>query len=1733
MNALRELKGKLGKGVESLPFWRDGRPASEGSSGQLANGSGEGKRQRSATDAAQHALCEEWQTYVRVATMGRGEEARLKQLAVVLAAYHALCRAGGDSADVGVCGLGPQVELNAVLGRDNSFCAELATIACAEMEKLEWQLEDKGSDNFEDAMSAHQQRNPRTSGSPDLLQLLHILASVQWHDKDVSAFGQTGFLEVLISALSDRLLVDGGCFSTLNQNPSGSEHHSGEQISNQFRGHPPWVPSELDEAMWLLTGKLLLHGSLVRNLVDVERGKEAVALLFDMATLDGCTPRQCWSRAQAVSALKLLLDYGSPTRSMSAYLQAYGCIGKVLQRLVKNHAMWTTVECLQILGAVARFVHSLAPFSSKFISDFENGEGCTLMRHVILRVQQEAVHGPVSWRAEEGRNSRHTPQAGCRESNINPLDCAVGLLGKLVILNDEHPAGTAPSLRTGGARTKAPGAAVSDGGSQVGADKCRGEGATQRDQAAVSLFQRKLGSVRALDTLVAVFEEAEQVEARQAVLLTLRRLYCSHPANYQLLCAGPLWPSAPAVSEESGLARLIRTANAYESSAAEAMMQAVRQVCASGNRPLRELRAISDLMAKDTPLDIVLVVCKTLTEMASLDASFRDVVRELGILQALLSSVQERYARAACSGPILSGVLRWDHEPHMRLDPLVIETIQVLCRGSRQNSQLVRCKGLPCFLQLVWIQELYGAVLRLMCQIAASGDHDDVEACVAGMCEVLHSHHGHVQTEADECESRHRTLLSCEIFVSLTSIMESEAALSALRLYGGFEVVLSVLRQHGQAQRGITQADSAMLIARALSLLSVSTNDSAENHDHLWQNVGIDELRVLLEDADVLSGQHSTILMESLLGMACGKSMCLLNIAENANGRSKENDCIKAMTWKAEALVLMISLCGAMTAENAMRMLTVVSCIASARPDNAQELATKGAITHLLRLLVRGPDDSAVHAMIVELVGSIGSVHLQPLDARRLLRLCWEAESPWRALLLPVLRRISSSSPAASLSSSYIRFSMEIGGYASAEIHVEKHVAWPPSAGYTVAFWLCVEDFGNGPIHLLHLSAQSKNNIKDSHSTSVLLGKYAKGQLSIHIGDTDEINFSSFTVMPGAWYHVVLVHVQNKLQKSEASLFVNGQLRQVGKLKMAKISSVIDLLSSAPAADLTIFLGLPNNVQPQEPSSMQWKMRGVVLVEEPLAGESILAMCRCGHSYDGCYLSEAHEGETGEMASAVTTAWRYAALDSEDFEDAPPEVSRTAAKFPWDKLVFASKLLDTKGCRDFVGGKFPGALQRTLGRGGVQNLKESAWSGKLGWLRGDAAVVSALAFSDALRSIGGVAVLLAIIETCTTPRELVTMLQILKGVLWRNTLNLVDMTHVKGYQVVAGFLQRRPDLITRDVVDELMHLAGFGHNAQNGMLVNAEACEHLILDIRTWRKIDPDDAAKIFHGLRNLLTSATVKRRALNASALESIALVPFLCFYLHQPHVVEKTCTHIVSTLESFFAVDLRIQHLNLLAQLLLADRPHGSGLINEQSPDQRVNQNSCLAERPWLRVQLIALLLRMVQSADAPRLSILAASFEPMWFVVMFQQGMGLECTLALIQILTVLLCENEGYRKAFRRANSFLPIASQLYEFHWSTDLCFSLFLMMFAAHVKRRVQWQGLPYSADKLRNCLSLSSETCATVPEVFPLILRLLKLNIQFEISTRTSFSKTPAGGGDAVSLQGSCRLPHRRVLPL
>ena len=254
-------------------------------------------------------------------------------------------------------------------------------------------------------------------------------------------------------------------------------------------------------------------------------------------------------------------------------------------------------------------------------------------------------------------------------------------------------------------------------------------------QSTVVSTGKRIGRRAALEALVQALERCDAGEARRLVLDALIDVYAGHKDNYALLHAGDGGGGAEGSGAEGGrdasLGQIIERLGAYEESLYEPTLQIVRHIITvAACVPTQELVAVSKLLLQDISLHLQLIICRTLNEIVAHDASYRDIFRQLGILHALLHTVRKCYAKSQeCHGECQSN-------SDIGFDVLMIESLQVQATGNRQCAHLIREQGLPCFLQLVWHDALHSAVLKLLCQIAASGFYDDVEACIAGLCEV-------------------------------------------------------------------------------------------------------------------------------------------------------------------------------------------------------------------------------------------------------------------------------------------------------------------------------------------------------------------------------------------------------------------------------------------------------------------------------------------------------------------------------------------------------------------------------------------------------------------------------------------------------------------------------------------------------------------------------------------------------------------------------------------------------------------------------------------------------------------------------------------------------------------------------------------------------------------------------------------------------------------------------------
>jgi hypothetical protein len=370
-----------------------------------------------------------------------------------------------------------------------------------------------------------------------------------------------------------------------------------------------------------------------------------------------------------------------------------------------------------------------------------------------------------------------------------------------------------------------------------------------------------------------------------------------------------------------------------------------------------------------------LIICRCLNEVVEHDSSFRDIFRELGILQTLLQIVLQSYAKSHEVGPSTSAgqsTAAKAGQDHVNI--LMIESLAVIVKGHKQNARIVREQGLPCFLQLVWNDTLHSSSLRLIGHISRSGTDEDTEACIAGLCEMLQS---------DPCDRIHQRLLTSDVLLTLTTMVEnSDVGQNAMRIFGGIKILIDIfvrLRDHFQSGDDdshdlvdkvdldmqdsgsnfelFTEKHAAQLFQEAISLLSVSSVNNATNYKYLWCDIGATVLANAVACTNIFRSKFCNPALNSMAGLACGVRVFDIfslppvlfdqepadesppwNGLDDGEGQTYASAMLflGRQRWSAEPLLLLINLSVHMCHLKAQRLLALLTRIASSRPDHAQ-----------------------------------------------------------------------------------------------------------------------------------------------------------------------------------------------------------------------------------------------------------------------------------------------------------------------------------------------------------------------------------------------------------------------------------------------------------------------------------------------------------------------------------------------------------------------------------------------------------------------------------------------------------------------------------------------------------------------------------------------------------------------------------------------------------------------------
>ena len=213
----------------------------------------------------------------------------------------------------------------------------------------------------------------------------------------------------------------------------------------------------------------------------------------------------------------------------------------------------------------------------------------------------------------------------------------------------------------------------------------------------------------------------------------------------------------------------------------------------------------------------------------------------------------------------------------------------------------------------------------------------------------------------------------------------------------------------------------------------------------------------------------------------------------------------------------------------------------------------------------------------------------------------------------------------------FIDMSTGNSGYSCMNISLGNR-PWPPAAGYSFAFWIRYRrtrskehnDFAPNNTYPKSRPAPYAKEHKKIHIFSVgsmeeKSHMYAElyleesGTLYLATSNTSFLSFKGVILEEGIWQHVVIVHNKPNIlaglfQSSTACLYVNGKLRQTGKLGYS--ASHVGKSLQATIGTLTSDL---------EISLMRWSLGACYLFEEVLTSQSVFLIYALGRRYHGLF----------------------------------------------------------------------------------------------------------------------------------------------------------------------------------------------------------------------------------------------------------------------------------------------------------------------------------------------------------------------------------------------------------------------------------------------------------------------------------------------------------------------------------
>ncbi|XP_027161043.1 protein SPIRRIG [Coffea eugenioides] len=785
--------------------------------------------------------------------------------------------------------------------------------------------------------------------------------------------------------------------------------------------------------------------------------------------------------------------------------------------------------------------------------------------------------------------------------------------------------------------------------------------------------------------------------------------------------------------------------------------------------------------------------------------------------------------------------------------------VSLLRKAEANQASFRSSSGVPFVLPFLVSDIHRPGVLRVLsCLIIEDSAQVHPEE-LGALVEVLKS--GMV-TSASGSQYRLQDDAKCDTFGALWRILGINS--SAQRVFGeatGFSLLLTTL--HSFQNDGYTKEYSLVVCIKVftylLRVITAGVCDNAVNRVKLHSVISSQTFYDLLLESGLICVECERQVIQLLLELALEIVLPpFLSSEAVASSDNLENGSVSSLmiipsgssvpdkerVYNAGAVRVLIRSLLLFTPKVQLEVLNMIEKLARASSFNQENLTSVGCVELLLETIYPFLSGSSpLLSYALKIVEVLGAYKLSTLELRVLVRyiLQMRLASSGRFLFDMVEKLILTEdmdSENVSLAP-FVEMDTSKLGHASIQVPLGER-SWPPAAGYSFVCWFQFRKFLKSPLKEAEASRSGSSRRQsvtggqlpiflrifsvgaaDSGSTFYAeLRLDEDGVLTLATSSSSSLSFSGLEIEEGRWHHLAVVHskpnaLAGLFQASFAYVYLNGKLRHTGKLGY----------SPSPAGKpLQVTIGTPATCA--RISDLSWKLRSCYLFEEVLSPGSICFMYILGRGYKGLFqdtdlLQFVPNQACGGGSMAILDALDTDLLLSSGTQK-PEGAGKTGSSkadrsgFVWDSEKLGNLSLQLLGKKLIFA--FDGTsteLLRASGTSSLLNLVDPMSSAaspiggipRFGRLLGDVFVCKQCVIGDSIRPIGGMAVVLALVEASETREMLHMALTLLACALHQNPQNVRDMQKYRGYHLLALFLHRRMPLFDMQSLEIFFQIA--------------------------------------------------------------------------------------------------------------------------------------------------------------------------------------------------------------------------------------------------------------------------------------------------------------------------------------